>query len=110
MVTVQAVRDSELSESLAAEWRGLVQDSDNATPFHTPAWTTAWWRHFGRSRQSVRLEFREGDDLVGPDPLFVTSGPLRSLRAAGPGRGRDLGPLARPGSTRRVRRRAVPPP
>ena len=102
MVTVQAVRDSELSESLAAEWRGLVQDSDNATPFHTPAWTTAWWRHFGRSRQTVRLEFREGDDLVGLYPLFVTSGPWRSLRAVGTGQSDYLGPLARRGYSKRV--------
>ena len=97
MLTVQAVRDSAPSESLAAEWRGLLQGSDNATPFHTPAWATAWWRHFGRSRRAVRLEFREGQDLVGLYPLFVTSGPWRSLRAVGTGQSDYLDPLARRG-------------
>ena len=88
--------------ALIEDWRDLLDDAVFATPFQTPAWTDAWWRHFGARKQPHYLVFREGRDLVGIFPLYITRGPWRSVRVVGTGQSDYLQPLVRSGHLQSV--------
>ena len=88
--------------ALIEDWRDLLDDAVFATPFQTPAWTDAWWRHFGARKQPHYLVFREGRDLVGILPLYITRGPWRSVRVVGTGQSDYLQPLVRSGHLQSV--------
>jgi CelD/BcsL family acetyltransferase involved in cellulose biosynthesis len=83
--------------ALVGQWRELLDDAVFATPFQTPAWTRAWWWHFGGRRTPHWLAFHQGRDLVGLYPLYVTIGPWKSVRAIGTGHSDYLHPLVRTG-------------
>ena len=54
---------------LVPEWERLWQRDPAATPFQSPAWQMAWWRHFGTA-EPVLLTLRCGGALVGLLPLY----------------------------------------
>lgn len=97
MLSVRVIQGSFPDPKLVAEWRELLEDAVFATPFQTPAWTKAWWWHFGGRRQPHWVAFRKGFDLVGLYPLFITAGPWRTVRAIGTGQSDYLHPLTRKG-------------
>jgi CelD/BcsL family acetyltransferase involved in cellulose biosynthesis len=102
MLTVSVLAGEFPEPSLVAEWRELLADSVFATPFQTPAWTKAWWWHFGGRREPYWLAFNEGDDLVGLYPLYKSNSPWRTIRPIGTGQSDYLHPLARNGYQRGV--------
>lgn len=57
-------------EALTPAWRALWARDSRATPFQTPGWTLAWWRHIGCGRLLVFAVSIE-DRLVGLAPFFV---------------------------------------
>jgi CelD/BcsL family acetyltransferase involved in cellulose biosynthesis len=57
-------------ESLRPEWSHLWQDCPEATPFQSPAWLLAWWRHLGGGELRV-ITLRAAGRLVGMAPLFL---------------------------------------
>ena len=103
MLKVVTTHEAKPSPSLLDEWRGLLGDSDHATPFQTPAWVTTWWKHFGKTKKPHWIEVREGSDLVGLYPLYLSNGPWRALRAIGTGQSDYLHPLSRQGYANKVR-------
>jgi hypothetical protein len=89
---MRVVRFSHFDElaPFAADWDWLAAGN----PFRSWAWTTTWWRHYGRSttrscnrRLFVLAAFDRGDRLVGIGPWYVdwslASG--RALRLLGTG-------------------------
>ncbi|MBV9859176.1 MAG: GNAT family N-acetyltransferase [Alphaproteobacteria bacterium] len=61
---------AEAMHRLVPEWQTLWECDPNATPFQSPAWLLAWWRHFGTERPLV-LEARLRGRLVGVLPLYL---------------------------------------
>lgn len=79
-------RTAEL-EALRPEWERLWERCPGATPFQSPEWLLAWWRHLGRGRLWA-LGLYEGRELVGLAPLFRHSYyglPLRGVSLLGSG-------------------------
>jgi CelD/BcsL family acetyltransferase involved in cellulose biosynthesis len=51
------------------EWTALWRRVPGATPFQSPAWLMAWWRHFGTGAPRVLIA-RVGEGLAGVLPLY----------------------------------------
>src|SRR3954447_15705825 len=51
------------------EWAALWRRVPGATPFQSPAWLMAWWKHFGTGAPRL-LSARAGEGLVGVLPLY----------------------------------------
>jgi CelD/BcsL family acetyltransferase involved in cellulose biosynthesis len=51
------------------EWTALWRRVPGATPFQSPAWLMAWWRHFGTGAPRVLIA-RAGEELAGVLPLY----------------------------------------
>jgi CelD/BcsL family acetyltransferase involved in cellulose biosynthesis len=75
-------------EALAARegaWWHLVARASAATPFQTPGWLLAWWRHLGHGQLAV-IAVREGERLLALVPLAVVGeGAHRRLAWVGAG-------------------------
>jgi CelD/BcsL family acetyltransferase involved in cellulose biosynthesis len=70
---------------LAPEWTALWRRAPGATPFQSPAWLLAWWRHFGTGAPRVLIA-RTGTELVGVLPLYALAEPgVRKLLPIGIG-------------------------
>ena len=54
---------------LFADWAELFAADDRATPFQSPAWARAWWRHWSDGSRPWFLEVRDAGRLVGLAPL-----------------------------------------
>lgn len=52
-------------EELLPEWASLFAADDRATPFQSPGWVRAWWRHFGAGSRPWLLAVRDAGQLVG---------------------------------------------
>ena len=81
-LTVERLAGPEALAGIAAEWDLLDRQTSPRTPFTSPAWTIAWWKHFSRSRQMLfHDEFfchvvrDDGGRLVAVAPLMRTSAP-----------------------------------
>ena len=96
-MTARVLRGEGFLEALRTPWDDLLRDAPTATPFQTPEWQAAWWRHFSPGRRALAIEVREGRDLVGLYPLTLGAGPWRTLRAMGTGPSDYLHPLVRAG-------------
>src|SRR5919204_1220320 len=57
-------------DALVPEWTRLFAADDRATPFQSPAWVQAWWRHWASGCEPWLLAVRDGDELVGLAPLW----------------------------------------
>src|SRR4051812_44551080 len=70
---------------LVPEWTALWRRVPDATPFQSPAWLLAWWRHFGTDAPRL-LTARAGESLVGVLPLYALAEPsIRKLLPIGIG-------------------------
>src|SRR3954452_6597834 len=56
------------------EWTALWGRVPGATPFQSPAWLMAWWKHFETGEPRV-LTARAGERLAGVLPLYELSEP-----------------------------------
>jgi CelD/BcsL family acetyltransferase involved in cellulose biosynthesis len=54
---------------LVPEWTALWRRVPGVTPFQSPAWLMAWWRHFGTGAPRV-LTAQAGEGLTGVLPLY----------------------------------------
>jgi CelD/BcsL family acetyltransferase involved in cellulose biosynthesis len=59
---------------LVSEWTVLWRQTPGATPFQSPAWLLAWWRHFGTGAPRL-LTARVEERLVGMLPLYLLAEP-----------------------------------
>ncbi len=57
-------------EALRSEWNGLWDRCPSATPFQSPEWLLAWWRHLGQGKLWV-LALREDGRLRALAPFFI---------------------------------------
>jgi CelD/BcsL family acetyltransferase involved in cellulose biosynthesis len=69
-VRIEEVTSAERLKSLGPEWSDLWMRCPDATPFQSPEWLLAWWRHFGNNNLWT-LSLHQGRRLVGLAPLFV---------------------------------------
>ncbi len=58
-------------EVLAEEWDALLAQSAYDSFFLTHLWQTTWWHYLGEGELWI-LAFRDGDELVGIVPLYLT--------------------------------------
>jgi CelD/BcsL family acetyltransferase involved in cellulose biosynthesis len=56
-------------EELLPEWGELFAADDRATPFQSPGWARAWWRHWAAGTKPWLLAVRDAGRLVGLAPL-----------------------------------------
>src|SRR5689334_9843730 len=76
--------DQEMRD-LVPEWTALWRRVRCATPFQSPGWLLAWWKHFGTGAPRV-LTARAGEGLAGVLPLYVLAEPgIRKLLPIGIG-------------------------
>ncbi|MGD9616377.1 MAG: GNAT family N-acetyltransferase [Alphaproteobacteria bacterium] len=54
---------------LTPEWTALWRRTPGATPFQSPSWLLAWWKHFASAAPRV-LTARIGERLIGVLPLY----------------------------------------
>jgi CelD/BcsL family acetyltransferase involved in cellulose biosynthesis len=99
---MRLLRPETISESNAlidfeAEWNGLFQKVDSASPFQSPDWLLTWWKHFPHGELRI-LTLREADELVAVFPLYIETKPsgTRELKCIGAGISDYLEPLVAP--------------
>ena len=64
------IHDGDLEEILPA-WDSVFAADDRATPFQSPAWAHAWWRHWGGGSRPWLIAVRDEGRVVGLAPLRV---------------------------------------
>jgi CelD/BcsL family acetyltransferase involved in cellulose biosynthesis len=79
-LSVELITTEEALHAVRAEWDALWCRCPWATPFQSPEWQLAWWRHLGGGELRV-VALRHGTRLVGLAPLFLY-GPAASRRLA----------------------------
>jgi CelD/BcsL family acetyltransferase involved in cellulose biosynthesis len=71
-------------EPLLGEWERLFDADDEATPFSSPGWARAWWRHWAGDIDPFIVTARQDGRLVGLAPLVLgRRGPFRVLSEVG---------------------------
>src|SRR3954447_26887894 len=82
---IECLRCDAAITSLQFEWTALWRRVPDATPFQSPAWLLAWWRHFGTDAPRL-LTAQAGESLVGVLPLYALAEPsIRKLLPIGIG-------------------------
>ncbi len=94
-IELEDVTEPEELEALRPEWSELLDRCPSATPFQSPEWLLAWWKHFGSGRLQVAVLRREGR-LAGIAPLFIDTS-SRRLAFIGSGISDHLDVLIEPG-------------
>src|SRR6187551_2981103 len=61
-------------DALTPQWAELWRRAPGASPFQSPAWLLAWWRHFGTGALRI-LAARHDGSLVGLLPLYELEEP-----------------------------------
>src|SRR5947209_17193685 len=87
-LTVVESRSGGAITALRTEWNALLDRCERATVFQTWEWNQAWWRAFGRGKRLRLLEVRDGGELVGLAPLYISQHlgtPLLRLAFVGTG-------------------------
>jgi CelD/BcsL family acetyltransferase involved in cellulose biosynthesis len=79
-IRAQLITTEQALVALRPEWDALWHRCPWATPFQSPAWQLAWWRHLGGGEVRV-ITLRRGVRLVGIAPLFLY-GPAASRHLA----------------------------
>ena len=74
-------RDLAGIEALVPSWSDLWRRLPHATPFQSPAWLIAWWRHFAQGEPLV-IAIHNGDRLAGLAPFYVADRVLRPIGVA----------------------------
>jgi CelD/BcsL family acetyltransferase involved in cellulose biosynthesis len=72
-VHAEIIGDAQALEALAPHWWELWQHSPSATPFQSPAWLIAWWRHFAPGELATVAVWR-GSRLAGLAPFYIEHG------------------------------------
>jgi CelD/BcsL family acetyltransferase involved in cellulose biosynthesis len=75
IVSTRIVRDENELAALEPGWWDLWRKTPEATPFQTPGWLLAWWRHFAPGQLFTLAAERDGR-LVGLAPLYLENGTL----------------------------------
>ncbi|MBV9108691.1 MAG: GNAT family N-acetyltransferase [Gemmatimonadetes bacterium] len=99
-LTVEEITSAPALVALRGEWQALWDRSPRATPFVSPDWLLAWWRHLGGGPLRT-LAIRDGGRLAGLMPTFVWEGDgTRQLTPLGNGISDHLDLLAAAGRER----------
>jgi CelD/BcsL family acetyltransferase involved in cellulose biosynthesis/GNAT superfamily N-acetyltransferase len=99
---IEEITSAAALEALRGEWQALWDRSPRATPFISPDWLLAWWRHLGGGPLRT-LAVRDGRRLAGLLPMFVwESDGVRQLTPLGNGISDHVDLLAAPGRERDV--------
>jgi CelD/BcsL family acetyltransferase involved in cellulose biosynthesis len=78
-VETQALEDAGVLEALRGEWADLWERCPPATPFQSPEWLLAWWRHPGGAPAWI-VTLRRAGRLVGLAPFYVYAHPQTGIR------------------------------
>jgi CelD/BcsL family acetyltransferase involved in cellulose biosynthesis len=76
----RVLRDPAWAESLRSEWTDIWSRCPHATTFQRPEWLLAWMRSF-EPTQSLLIEVRSNDHLVGLAPLLIYQSGLEMVLA-----------------------------
>lgn len=102
VLRVAVLTGQDWEERLGDAWNELCNADPDATPFQSQAWTSLWWKHFGRGKTPFVMSAYEGDDLVALYPLFRQGSLWGAIRPMGVGPSDYLKPIARPDYRDRV--------
>jgi len=69
----QTIDEGAALAALVPEWWDLWHRAASATPFQSPAWLIAWWRHF-HPGELFCVAVRDGRRLVALAPLYIEDG------------------------------------
>ncbi|MGH2902539.1 MAG: GNAT family N-acetyltransferase [Solirubrobacteraceae bacterium] len=73
MLSSELITDPRSLDSLESEWDALAVAC--RLPLMTPAWVMSWWRHVAPTNAKLRsIAVRDGDELIGLVPFYVTAG------------------------------------
>jgi CelD/BcsL family acetyltransferase involved in cellulose biosynthesis len=67
---LEIIRSHEAFAACEEAWWQLAARASAATPFQTPGWLLAWWRHLGEG-QLAAIAVRDGERLLALAPLAV---------------------------------------
>jgi CelD/BcsL family acetyltransferase involved in cellulose biosynthesis len=96
VIEIATITGEHAVADLRREWVELWRTDPVATPFQSPAWLLASWRHFGTPEPLV-LTARAGGELVGLLPLYLLREPgCRKLLPIGVGLSDYVGALLDP--------------
>jgi CelD/BcsL family acetyltransferase involved in cellulose biosynthesis len=87
-VEVRVHRGPAAPEGLRAEWSALWDRCPSATPFQSPEWLLAWWRHLGAGAEPWIVALRREGRLMALAPFYRWTHPesgVRQLTLAGNG-------------------------
>jgi CelD/BcsL family acetyltransferase involved in cellulose biosynthesis len=74
---IARITDPRELDSLAGEWRSLVNTSDRNSIFVTYEWQSQWWKHYGANGELAILTARADGQLVGILPAYIQKQRLR---------------------------------
>ncbi len=96
---MQAEVHSGSIDALLGEWDALFRADAAATPFSSPGWARAWWRHWSEGTRPWLVTVRDADRLIGLAPLVAARrGPFRVLAELGRPPANYWSVLAAPGA------------
>jgi CelD/BcsL family acetyltransferase involved in cellulose biosynthesis len=96
---VVEILDSESDlQGIASEWLALWREDRRATPFQSPYWNLAWWRHLSTGGTLAVVAVRDRGELVGLAPWQAgdLEGGKRAVRFIGGGITDYLDVLSKP--------------
>src|SRR6478735_6397040 len=74
-ISARIVRRDDALAGLESDWWDLWRRAPAATPFQTPAWLLAWWRHFAPGEPFTIVAERDGR-MTGLAPFYLEDGAL----------------------------------
>ena len=82
---LSVIADHAELEALRPEWSELWRNDPRATPFQSPEWLLAWWRHLFQGGQLWTVVQRRDDKLVSLLPAFRYGDRCQHLTLIGTG-------------------------
>ncbi len=83
-------------QRIAPEWLSLWRVDSRATPFQSPYWNLAWWRHLNPGGTLAVVTVRDRGELIGLAPWQCGGGMGRTLTFIGRGVSDYLDVVSRP--------------
>ena len=81
----KVIEDIAELESLRPEWSDLWRRCTRSTPFQSPEWLLAWWRHIFQGGRLWTIAIRDQGRLVGLLPFYRWGDRLQNLSFIGTG-------------------------
>lgn len=97
MLRITRIADESDWLHIEPQWKQLLEDCPDTTPFQSFEWLFSWWQTFGRGELVILVGRDERAEVIGIAPFFVESKLLlRVIRCLGEGPSDYLNLILRP--------------